>query len=246
MDALSDKQILGLVSELPVSDVGEKLLHLQPGSKLGLYLLGLSDLAADAQQVEAAEEALSRPLHWILEVIYRNTCEGSCGMEVSDFEAKLSHPDEKFFDFIPHYDGAKLRNSLRSYFALALKSSMVTLVGDQVMLSLMGLRQLRNPQAVLPLIAFALSDKDNEGTFLRIIMSALAQTFADADWAIPTTSAEVAVQFLAEMEDSCEVENAEKSLQIFNNFIYAAGCTSTRDDTAIVLLQYLFSEALQP
>lgn len=246
MDTVDDAYILSLVEELPVSDFGEKLLHLQPGSKLGLYLLGLSNLAVSTTQVELAEIALSRPLLWILEEIRENTRIGENGLEIADLEAKFSHPCPGIRDNFPNFEESLVRHSLHAYFTLALKASLVSLAGNQVMLSLLGIRQLRNPQPILPLLAFALSDRDDEGIFRGIIMAALAQAFAGEEWALTGSSAEVAVKFLAEMGYVSDSQTTANCLQIFNDFIYGAGCDSPADDTAIVLLQYLFSEALQP
>ncbi|WP_346727449.1 hypothetical protein [Mobiluncus mulieris] len=246
MDISKDAQFFSLASQLPVSDFGEKLLHLQPGSKLGLYLLGLSNLSVDATQVELAESALSRPLNWILEEIQCHTCGGETGVDIAALKTRLSHPPQSFLADFPCCEETRVRHSLHAYLTLALKSSLVSLVGDQVLLSLLGIRQLRHPQPILPLLAFALTDKDDEGSFLRIIMGALAQIFAAEEWALPGSSAEVAVKLLAEMGYSASSETVDNCLQIFNDFIYGAGCTAPNDDTAVVLLQYLFSEALQP
>ncbi|MCI6584225.1 MAG: hypothetical protein MSC45_04045 [Mobiluncus sp.] len=245
MENIDETQLLALATQLPVSQLGDQLLHLQPGSKLGLYLLELSNLPVSSEQVEVAEVDLSRPLNWILEGLRVESC-GNCGIDLSEFEAALAHPDEEFLSFFPVQDQERIQDSLRSYFTLAVKSGMVTIAGNQVMLSLMGIRQLRSPQPVLPLMAFALSDCDNEGAFQRMIMGALAQAFAGAEWALPGEPAGVAVEFLAEMGDECDIETEARILRIFNELIYGAGCGSPTDDTAMVLLQYLVSEALQP
>lgn len=246
MQTWDSSQLLGLVSELPVSDLGEKFLHLRPGSKLGLYLLGLSNLTVTPFQVELAEVALSRPLGWILEVIHENSFEGKCVMSMSELEAKLRNPGMDLLSFIPHPQVRQTHKSLQAYFAVALKSALVVLASGQVLLSLRGVRQLRHPSPVLPLLAFALSDRDNEGTFLRMIMAALAQAFADADWAIPGDASQVAVELLSELGEETEIESVRSCLQIFNLFVYGSGCVSPTDDTALVLLQYLLSTALQP
>ena len=51
--------LIRLVTQLPLSELGERLLHLQAGSKLGLYLLELSNLPLGPGAVEEAETNLS-------------------------------------------------------------------------------------------------------------------------------------------------------------------------------------------
>lgn len=69
VDISEDTQLFSLAPQLPVPDLGEKLLHLQPGSRLGFYSPGSSNLSVDVIQVELAESALSRPPNWVLEEI---------------------------------------------------------------------------------------------------------------------------------------------------------------------------------
>lgn len=300
---MDDSDLTRLATQLPVSQLGDQLLHLQPGSKLGLYLLELSNQPITPTMVETAEQALNRPLAWILSQL-----RGGCtGLDMQDFVDLMQHPGSDLLDFVlPHpasptddSDGiglaagqyisptvskppvrygddnliqieaihprsgmdpnnltddfaVSLGNSLQAYFLMAVKSGLITLAGSQVMLSLMGIRQLRSPQPILPMVAFALSDNDEDDFFLRLIIGALSQVFADCDWAAPDDPQMVAVDLLHEMGQEATSEAIGEAVEVFNNFLFSAGCLNSRGEvdlrahTAMVLLQYLVSEALQP
>lgn len=300
---MDDSDLTRLATQLPVSQLGDQLLHLQPGSKLGLYLLELSNQPITPTMVETAEQALNRPLAWILSQL-----RGGCaGLDMQDFVDLMQHPGADLLDFVlPHpasptddLDGVglaageyisptvsqrpvrycddnliqieaihsrsgmdphnltddfavSLGNSLQAYFLMAVKSGLITLAGSQVMLSLMGIRQLRSPQPILPMVAFALSDNDEDDFFLRLIIGALSQVFAYCDWAAPDNPQTVAVDLLHEMGQEATPEAVGEAVEVFNNFLFSAGCLNSRGEvdmrahTAMVLLQYLVSEALQP
>nr|WP_249287804.1 hypothetical protein [Mobiluncus curtisii] len=292
-----------MATQLPVSQLGDQLLHLQPGSRLGLYLLELSNQSITPAMVATAEQALNRPLAWILSQL-RKSC---AGLDMQDFVELVQHPGPDLLDFVlpgdaslpDRSDGADLAageyissavspqsprreqdnlvqikaarphpsldanhlpdefvdalsSSLQAYFLMAVKSKLINLVGSQVMLSLMGIRQLRSPQPILPMVAFALSDSDEDEFFLRLIIGALAQAFASCDWAESTDSRMVAVDLLHEMGQDATPEAVGEAVEVFNNFLFSAGCLNSRGEvdlrahTPIVLLQYLVSEALQP
>nr|WP_252371195.1 hypothetical protein [Mobiluncus curtisii] len=292
-----------MATQLPVSQLGDQLLHLQPGSRLGLYLLELSNQSITPAMVATAEQALNRPLAWILSQL-RKSC---AGLDMQDFVELVQHPGPDLLDFVlpgdaslpDRSDGADLAageyissavspqsprreqdnlvqikaarpypsldanhlpdefvdalsSSLQAYFLMAVKSKLINLVGSQVMLSLMGIRQLRSPQPILPMVAFALSDSDEDEFFLRLIIGALAQAFASCDWAESTDPRMVAVDLLHEMGQDATPEAVGEAVEVFNNFLFSAGCLNSRGEvdlrahTPIVLLQYLVSEALQP
>ncbi|NMW43835.1 hypothetical protein [Mobiluncus curtisii] len=300
---MEDSDLIRLATQLPVSQLGDQLLHLQPGSRLGLYLLELSNQSITPAMVATAEQALNRPLAWILSQL-RKSC---AGLDMQDFVELVQHPGPDLLDFVlpgdaslpDRSDGADLAageyissavspqsprreqdnlvqikaarphpsldanhlpdefvdalsSSLQAYFLMAVKSKLINLVGSQVMLSLMGIRQLRSPQPILPMVAFALSDSDEDEFFLRLIIGALAQAFASCDWAESTDSRMVAVDLLHEMGQDATPEAVGEAVEVFNNFLFSAGCLNSRGEvdlrahTPIVLLQYLVSEALQP
>jgi len=300
---VDDSDLIRLATQLPVSQLGDQLLHLQPGSKLGLYLLELSNQPITPAMVESAEQALNRPLAWILSQLR----EGCAGLDMQDFVDLMQHPGPDLLDFvlprrtpfgdcsdgsdlaagqyIPSATSSRfergeddnlvqikavqpdssmdvnhlpddfvisLSNSLQAYFLMAVKSKLINLAGPQVMLSLMGIRQLRSPQPILPMVAFALSDNDEDEFFLRLIIGALAQTFACCDWAAPDDPQTVAVDLLHEMGQDATPEAVGEAVEVFNNFLFSAGCLNSRGEvdlrahTPMVLLQYLVSEALQP
>ncbi|ADI66927.1 hypothetical protein [Mobiluncus curtisii] len=300
---MEDSDLIRLATQLPVSQLGDQLLHLQPGSRLGLYLLELSNQSITPAMVATAEQALNRPLAWILSQL-RKSC---AGLDMQDFVELVQHPGPDLLDFVlpgdaslpDRSDGADLAageyissavspqsprreqdnlvqikaarphpsldanhlpdefvdalsSSLQAYFLMAVKSKLINLVGSQVMLSLMGIRQLRSPQPILPMVAFALSDSDEDEFFLRLIIGALAQAFASCDWAESTDPRMVAVDLLHEMGQDATPEAVGEAVEVFNNFLFSAGCLNSRGEvdlrahTPIVLLQYLVSEALQP
>ncbi|EFL93567.1 hypothetical protein [Mobiluncus curtisii] len=300
---MEDSDLIRLATQLPVSQLGDQLLHLQPGSRLGLYLLELSNQSITPAMVATAEQALNRPLAWILSQL-RKSC---AGLDMQDFVELVQHPGPDLLDFVlsgdvslpDHSDDADLAageyissavspqsprreqdnlvqikaarphpsldanhlpdefvdalsSSLQAYFLMAVKSKLINLVGSQVMLSLMGIRQLRSPQPILPMVAFALSDSDEDEFFLRLIIGALAQAFASCDWAESTDPRMVAVDLLHEMGQDATPEAVGEAVEVFNNFLFSAGCLNSRGEvdlrahTPIVLLQYLVSEALQP
>ena len=300
---MEDSDLIRLATQLPVSQLGDQLLHLQPGSRLGLYLLELSNQSITPAMVATAEQALNRPLAWILSQL-RKSC---AGLDMQDFVELVQHPGPDLLDFVlpgdaslpDRSDGADLAageyissavspqsprreqdnlvqikaarphpsldanhlpdefvdalsSSLQAYFLMAVKSKLINLVGSQVMLSLMGIRQLRSPQPILPMVALALSDSDADEFFLRLIIGALAQAFASCDWAESTDPRMVAVDLLHEMGQDATPEAVGEAVEVFNNFLFSAGCLNSRGEvdlrahTPIVLLQYLVSEALQP
>lgn len=300
---MEDSDLIRLVTQLPVSQLGDQLLHLQPGSKLGLYLLELSNQPITSAMVEAAEQALNRPLAWILSQLRA----GSAGLDMQDFVDLMQHPGPDLLNFVlpssvpltdnsdevglaagqyipsvassrfdrgdddnlvqikavrpsspvdmdnlPDGFAVSLGSSLQAYFLMAVKSGLINLAGSQVMLSLMGIRQLRSPQPILPMVAFALSDSDEDEFFLRLIIGALAQAFAYCDWAAPDDPQTVAVDLLHEMGQDATPEAVGEAVEVFNNFLFSAGCLNSRGEvdvrahTPMVLLQYLVSEALQP
>lgn len=300
---MDDSDLIRLATQLPVSQLGDQLLHLQPGSKLGLYLLELSNQPITPAMVEVAERALNRPLAWILSQLR----DGCTGLDMQDFMDLMQHPGPDLLDFVlPSHtpladcsDGSdlaagqyipsavsscsvqygddnlvqikavhpdstidvnhlpddfviSLSNSLQAYFLMGVKSKLINLAGPQVMLSLMGIRQLRSPQPILPMVAFALSDSDEDEFFLRLIIGALAQAFAYCDWAEADDPRTVAVDLLHEMGQDATPEAVGEAVDVFNNFLFSAGCLNSRGEvdprahTPMVLLQYLVSEALQP
>lgn len=300
---MEDLDLIRLATQQPVSQLGDRLLHLQPGSKLGLYLLELSNQPITPAMVEVAERALNRPLAWILSQLR----DGCAGLDMQDFMDLMQHPGPDLLDFVlPSHtpladcsDGSdlaagqyipsavsscsvrygddnlvqikavhpdspmdvnhlpddfviSLSNSLQAYFLMAVKSKLINLAGPQVMLSLMGIRQLRSPQPILPMVAFALSDSDEDEFFLRLIIGALAQAFAYCDWAESDDPQTVAVDLLHEMGQDATPEAVGEAVEVFNNFLFSAGCLNSRGEvdprahTPMVLLQYLVSEALQP
>ncbi|WP_279105759.1 hypothetical protein [Mobiluncus curtisii] len=300
---MEDSDLIRLATQLPVSQLGDQLLHLQPGSRLGLYLLELSNQSITPAMVATAEQALNRPLAWILSQL-RQSC---AGLDMQDFVELVQHPGPDLLDFVLPRDSSRsdcsdgadlaageyissavspqpvrreqdnlvqikaarphpsldanhlpdefvdaLSSSLQAYFLMAVKSKLINLVGSQVMLSLMGIRQLRSPQPILPMVAFALSDSDEDEFFLRLIIGALAQAFASCDRAESTDSRMVAVDLLHEMGQSATPEAVGEAVEVFNNFLFSAGCLNSRGEvdlrahTPMVLLQYLVSEALQP
>lgn len=239
---MEDDELIRLVTQLPLSELGGQLLHLQPGSKLGLYLLELSNLPVTDTQVEKAEQDLARPLEWLLSLLHTQ----HSGLDVKELSTRMADPDADFLATIPQQLPGRVQRSLQAYLTLAIKSGMVTIAGQRAIISLMGIRQLRQPDPVLPLIAYALSDSDEEGTFLRLIMGAIVQAFQHCDWAEPGDVSEIAASLLEEMGQRVDLAAEHCALGVFNDFIYGAGCASPRDATAMVLLQYLVSEALQP
>lgn len=236
-----DLDLIRLATQMPLSELGDKLLHLQPGSKLGLYLLELSNLKVDAFQVESAEYDLTQPLYWILKHLHSDDA-----LSLSDVRQHFTHPDDDIWNFAPPDDPDRLYDGLCTFLALAMDAGFVSLAGERIMLSLLGNRQLLHPQPVLPLVAHFFHSYADESFFVRLIVGDLAQVFAASEWAPSLDPWETATALLAEMGQSATREEVAATLEVFNNFIYTAGCPLPTDATAMVLLQYLVSEALQP
>ncbi len=93
---MDDSDLIRLATQLPVSQLGDQLLHLQPGSKLGLYLLELSNQPITPAMVEVAERALNRPLAWILSQLR----DGCAGLDMQDFMDLMQHPGPDLLDFV--------------------------------------------------------------------------------------------------------------------------------------------------
>lgn len=293
--------MIRLVTQLPVSQLGSQLLCLEPGSKLSLYLLELSNFPVTPVMVETAEQELNRPLTWVLSRL-RSTCEG---MDLQDFVQRLHEPDPDLLDFAwpaigspvgfpggedlaagqyirsisssrlpkcgPDDEGSSaglreetdtsdlpenlmdaLHDAVDVYFQLAVKAGLITVAGSSAMLSLMGVRHLRDPQPMLPMVAFALSDCDREDFFLRLILGALTQAFASCDWADPKDPVTIASELLKEMGRQAAPDKIAPCLKVFNDLVFLCGAgtpsgvINPQANTPMVLLQYLVSEALQP
>lgn len=236
--------LIRLVTQLPLSELGERLLHLQAGSKLGLYLLELSNLPLGPGAVEEAETNLSRPLHWLLQQLDTRDPEITLGQYIALFSQACEDPE--ITAGIEPVDPARLSNGMKVFFTLALQTGLITLDQERVMISLMGSRQLRHPAPMLPLIARAFTTGDNHGNLLCLVICAMTLTFRDREWASHSAPYEAAAELLAEMQHEASQAEILETMQTFDDLCYAAGCPSATSSSARVLLQYLVSEVLQP